>query len=243
MNKIKRVIRNTEIDTLSDTIIRFFKADKEAQKDAFLCSAIGELEELSEKITTAILQDKTLSTLETADGARNRAIRTLGTVLKGYAALPIESNKAHAVPLKAIFDKYAKGRITRESYAAKSSLIESMLQDFAAAQLAEHIKDLEGVAESIAAIRTAQDAFAKANDDFLDATVNRDASATSFNKQIALLINEKLIPYLNAMLLTGNTNCTDFAKNTEEEITRINEAIAKRSSFRNSSFRSSLIYN
>ena len=238
MNKIKRVIRNTEIDTLSDTIIRFFKADKEAQKDAFLSSAIGELEELSEKITTAILQDKTLSTLETADGARNQAIRTLGTVLKGYAALPIESKKAHAVPLKAIFDKYAKGRITRESYAAKSSLIESMLQDFAAAPLEEHIKDLEGVAESIAAIRTAQDAFAKANDAFLDATVNRGASATSFNKQIALLINEKLIPYLNAMLLTGNTNCTDFAKNTVEEITRINEAIAKRSSFR-----SSLIYN
>ena len=235
MNKIKRVVRNTEIDTLSDAIIRFFKADKEAQSDAFLSSAIGELEELSAKITTAILQDKRLSTLETADGERNKAIKTLGTVLNGYAALPIESKKAQAVPLKAIFDKYAKGRITRESYAAKSSLIESMLQDFAAASLSTNISGLEGVAESIALIRTAQDAFAKANDAFLDASVNKGASATSFNKQIALLINEKLVPYLNAMLLTGNARCSDFAKNIEEEIRRINEAIAKRGSFRNSS--------
>ena len=234
MNKIKRVVRNTEIDTLSDAIIRFFKADKEAQNDAFLSSAIGELELLSAKITTAILQDKRLSTLETADGERNKAIKTLGTVLNGYAALPIESKAAHAVPLKAIFDKYAKGRITRESYAAKSSLIESMLLDFAAASLSANINGLEGVAESIALIRTAQDDFAKANDAFLDASVNRGASATSFNKQIALLINEKLIPYLNAMLLTGNAKCRDFAKNIEEEIRRINEAIAKRGSFRNS---------
>ena len=234
MNKIKRVVRNTEIDTLSDAIIRFFKADKEAQNDAFLSSAIGELELLSAKITTAILQDKRLSTLETADGERNKAIKTLGTVLNGYAALPIESKKAQAVPLKAIFDKYAKGRITRESYAAKSSLIESMLEEFAAASLSANINGLEGVAESIALIRTAQDDFAKANDAFLDASVNRGASATSFNKQIALLINEKLVPYLNAMLLTGNAKCTDFAKNIEEEIRRINEAIAKRGSFRNS---------
>ena len=234
MNKIKRVVRNTEIDTLSDAIIRFFKADKEAQNDAFLSSAIGELELLSAKITTAILQDKRLSTLETADGERNKAIKTLGTVLNGYAALPIESKAAHAVPLKAIFDKYAKGRITRESYAAKSSLIESMLLDFAAASLSANINGLEGVAESIALIRTAQDDFAKANDAFLDASVNRGASATSFNKQIALLINEQLIPYLNAMLLTGNAKCRDFAKNIEEEIRRINEAIAKRGSFRNS---------
>ena len=228
MNKIKRVIRNTEIDTLSDAIIRFFKADKEAQNDAFLSSTIGELELLSAKITTAILQDKTLSTLEMADGERNKAIKTLGTVLNGYAALPIESRKAQAVPLKAIFDKYAKGRITRESYAAKSSLIESMLVDFAAAPLAENIKGLEGVAESIALIRTAQDNFTKANIDFLDVTVNKGESATSFNRQIALLINEKLIPYLNAMLISDNAKCADFAKNIEEEIRRINEAISKR---------------
>ncbi len=233
MNKIKWVIRNTEIDTLSDAIVRFFKADEEAQSDAFLCSAIAELEDLSAKITTAILQDKKLSTLESADGARNDAIRTLGTVLKGYAALPIESKAALAVPLRAIFDKYSKGRIIHENYAAKSSLIESMLQDFAADQLAENIKGLEGVAESIALVRSAQDAFSKANIEYLSAIATKSATATSFNKQIVQLINEKIIPYLNAMLISGNTNCTNFAKNLEEEIRRINEAISKRS-FRNS---------
>lgn len=64
MNKLKTAIRNAEVDGLSDSIIRNFKADEKAQADSFLKSALEELESLSAQITTAILQDKTLSTLD-----------------------------------------------------------------------------------------------------------------------------------------------------------------------------------
>ena len=113
MNKLKTAIRNAEVDGLSDSIIRNFKADEKAQSDSFLKSALEELESLSAQITTAILQDKTLSTLDSADSARDEAIKTLGTVLAAYAVFPIASKKELSAPLKAIYDKYAKAGRSR----------------------------------------------------------------------------------------------------------------------------------
>ena len=63
MNKLKTAIRNAEVDGLSDTLVRLFKADAGAQGDAFLTTVMAELEGLSAQITTAILQDKVLSRL------------------------------------------------------------------------------------------------------------------------------------------------------------------------------------
>ena len=132
MNKLKTAIRVTELDGLSDTFVRNFKADEKAQTDAFIKTTMSELEKQSAQITAAILQDKTLSTLDTADASRDEAIKTLGTVISAYAVFPIASKKELSVPLKTIFDKYAKSGITGANYTSESSMIESMLGDFAA---------------------------------------------------------------------------------------------------------------
>lgn len=228
MRNLRSQIRNAEVDGLSDTLTRLFKADLKAQTDAFLKATMAELETLSEKITTAILQDKTLSTLESADSARDEAIKTLGTVLAAYAVFPIASKKELVAPLKAIWDKYAKAGITTANYTSESSLVESMLEDFTADSLAENIANLEGVAEAITAIRAAQDEFTKANDEYVKASANKGASASSYNKPIVSLINDKLVPYLNAMVIAGNENCAEFAKAVEAEIERANAVVAKR---------------
>jgi hypothetical protein len=228
MNKLKTAIRNAEVDGLSDSIIHNFKADEKAQADTFLKSALEELETLLAQITTAILQNKTLSTLDSADNTRDEAVKTLGTVLAAYAVFPIASKKELSAPLKAIYDKYAKSGITSANYTSESSMIESLLQDFAAETVAENIKALEGVAEAIASIRTAQDEFTKANDEYVKANSNKVVSASSFNKPIVSLVNDKLVSYLNAMVIAGNTNCMDFAKCVEAEINRVNDMIAKR---------------
>lgn len=228
MNKLKTAIRNAEVDGLSDSIIRIFKADTKAREDAFLKSALEELETLSAQITTAILQDKTLSTLDSADSVRDEAVKTLGTILAAYAVFPIAGKKELSAPLKAIYDKYAKAGMTVANYTSESSMIESMLQDFSAGSLSENIKGLEGVAEAIASIRSAQDDFVRANDEYVKASTNKGASASSYNKPIVSLVNDKLVPYLNAMVISGNANCIDFARSVEAEINRANEAISKR---------------
>lgn len=228
MNKLRTAIRNAEVDGISDTLIRLFKADLKAQGDAFLKTTMERMETLSAQITTAILQNKTLSTLEAADSVRDEAVRTLGTLLAAYAVFPIASKKELAAPLKTIYDKYAKAGITGANYTSESSLIESLLGDLAEESLANNIKGLEGIGEAIASIRSAQNEFTKANDEYVKANTNKGASASSFNKPIVSLINEKLVPYLDAMVIAGNENCLEFAKGVDAEINRANDTIAKR---------------
>jgi len=228
MNKLKLPIRNSELDGLSDSIIRNFRADEKAMNDAFLESSIKELESLSSEITSAILKSKTLSNLDTADNVRDDAIWTLGKLLSAYAVFPIAAKKEFSAPLKEIYDRYARAGITGESYASESALIESMLQDFGADSLSENIKALEGVAEAIASIRSAQDEFIRANDEYVRSCTDKSDSATSLNKPIVRIVNEKLVPYLNAMVISGNGDCIAFAKTVEAEINRTNEMISKR---------------
>lgn len=228
MQKLRGRIRNAEADGLSDTIVRLFKADAAAQQDAFLTATMARLETLSQQITTATMQDKAVSTLKAADSARDEAIRTLGTILAAYAVFPIAEKQARAVPLKAVFDKYAKAGITAANYTSESSLTESLLEEFAAAGLADNIAALEGVAESLAQIRERQDAFTAARDAYATAAANKGATASSFNKPIVSLINDKLIPYLDAMVIAESADCAAFARNVAAEIARMNETVAKR---------------
>lgn len=221
MNKLNAKARITEVDGLSDSIIRIFGADSKAQEDTFLKGQIAQLTVLSDAITAAILQDKAVSNLD-------EAIKNLGALLSGYAVFPLEEKKSAALSLKAVYDKYAKSGILSASYISESSMIESLLKDLAAAEAKANIEKLDGVAEMVAAIRTAQDDFTAANDAFVKAEGSRGASASSYKKPILAVINDKIVPYLNTMAIVGNTTVADFAKGVETEITRVNENIAKR---------------
>lgn len=229
MNKVINNLRVTELDGLSDTIVRLYKDNPAAAKDAFVAATMADVERLSAEITTAILQDKALSTLEAADGERDKAIVALGKVLAGYSALPIPAKQSAAEPLLAVYEKYSKTGITRASYISESSMTESLLEDLGTESLAGHVAALEGVAEAIAAIRAAQDAFTAANDSYIAASGSKGASASSLKKPLLAAINEKLVPYLTAMQIANNADCAAFAAAVETEIARLNEAVSKRS--------------
>ena len=229
MNRVKTAIRVTELDGLSDTLVRMYKSDETVSDDAFVRTTMAELEKQSGLITAAIMQDKTISRLDAADNARDEAVRTLGTVLAAYAVFPIAAKKELAAPLKAVYDKYAAAGITKANYTSESSLIESMLGDFADERLAGGVAGLEGVAEALASVRSMQDEFTKANDEYMKASADKSAAASSYKKPIVALINDKLVPYLDAMVIAGNEACAEFAKGVSAEINRANEMIAKRS--------------
>lgn len=227
MKKIRFQIRVTALDTVSDVLIRLYKADSALAKDDYLKGVMAEIESLSERITIAIKADKTASNLDEADTARDEIIRSLGTLLNGYAAIPVADKKAAAESLLTVYNKY-KG-ITTERYADESSLIESMLKDFAEDSLAEAVKALEGVSAYLADLRTAQDAFNKANDEFTAYNVNKNESATSLKKPLLSAINDKLVPYLTAMNLANSAVYGDFTAKAEAEIIKINSSVINHS--------------
>ncbi len=226
MKKIRTTVRITELDTISDIIIRLYKADSGIAGDDYLKSTMAEIESLSERITIAIKADKIASTLDEADVKRDEIIRSLGTLLNGYSVIPIAEKKAAAEKLLAVFDKY-KG-ITAESYANESSFIESMLKDYAASELADSIKALDGVGSYISDLRTAQDEFNKANDEFTASNVSKNESASALKKPLLSAINDKLVAYLTAMNLVNAAVYGDFVSKAESEIEKMNNSVAKR---------------
>jgi len=228
MFKLKTAVRIIELGALVDTIIWDYDADEKVQIDAFINSVLEQLKKINVGYTESIMKDKILSTLDKANTERDDAIRALQAVINGYALFPIESKRILALPLKAIIDKYIKGGIINANYMSKSKMIESMMVDFAAESLAKSKEDLEGVSEAIASVRSAQDSFMAKKDDFITANTNKTASASSYKKPIMTLINNKLVPYLDAMVIAENENCLSFASKIAEEISRMNETIDRR---------------
>lgn len=225
MNKVISKVRVTEVDGLSDALVRLYKADEGVSSDVFLKSVMDEIEKLSVSITTAIKQDKVLSNLEEADGVRDEAVKNLLTLLDGYSVFPVAAKKEAAQKLKTVFDKYRKSIITA-NYVSESSLIESLLEDFSKEE--ETVSLLDGIKEILEQIRSAQDSFVKASDEYNAASTVKTESASSLKKPLLSAINDKLIPYITAMKMANSAVYADFATKAEGEVKRVNEIVLRR---------------
>lgn len=225
MNKVISKVRVTEVDGLSDALVRLYKADEGVSSDVFLKSVMDEIEKLSVSITTAIKQDKVLSNLKEADGVRDEAVKNLLTLLDGYSVFPVAAKKEAAQKLKTVFDKYRKSIITA-NYVSESSLIESLLEDFSKEE--ETVSLLDGIKEILEQIRSAQDSFVKASDEYNAASTVKTESASSLKKPLLSAINDKLIPYITAMQMANSALYADFATKAEGEIKRVNEIVLRR---------------
>lgn len=223
MTKLYAGIRATEADSASDALLRLYKAAG-LENDAFLSDAFKELESLSARLTTAIKKDVANSNLNECDSARDEAVRNLGTLIQGYAVIPIPEKKEAAKRLEATFSKYGK-RIVNENYASESSLIESLLEDFSA--LKSEMKILEGVETLMEQLRHAQDEFNAANDAYTIAKSEKYENATEIKKMLVAFINERLVPYLGAVRVAEPY--TNFASQVETEIKRVNDIATRRS--------------
>ena len=230
MKKVRPSVRITDADTVSDALVRLYKdaaAKKGAiGKDAALAAIMGEVEKLSADITTAIKKDKVSTSLEEADAKRDEIIRSLGTLLTGYGAIPLADKKDAAERLLAVYNKYGKS-IATETYARESSLIESMLEDFAADNLASSITLLDGAGDLIGGLRSAQDEFNKANDSATAALTAKGESAYSVKQPLLAAINDRLVPYITAMGAVS-PEYADLGTRADVEIAKANASVARK---------------
>lgn len=228
MNKIRNQARINEIGGIANTILRIYKADSAAKKDPYLKTVMADLEDLSGRITSAILQDKVVSNLDEADGLRDEALRAFGKLVAGYSAFPSDEKRNAALALKGIYDKYIKAGIINASYVEESSMLESLWEELSSDESRANMAKLDGVSELADAIRKAQDTFTAANDVYAKAKGSKAESATGLKKPLLSAINDKTVPYLSAMALSGNASLADFSQNLDLEISRLNDNIAKR---------------
>ena len=228
--KVNGKVRTTELDALSDAMEREYRlacgdGQTAVGKDAVLKTQFAQLADLSARNTTAIRQDAVVSTLDEADSARDSATRDLFTLAGGYTASPFAEVRAAAVGVCAVLDKYGRG-MTGKNYADQTALTESLLEDLGAEKVAAQVKALSGVAELVASLREAQDAFASAHDGYIKAKAGKGESASSLKKPIVSLINDNIVPYLN--IVAAMEGYADFADAVAENIRNINNTVARR---------------
>ena len=228
MKKVSSKLRVTEIATLANNLIRQYQWDPNISSDAFLKKTIDEIDELSGRLTESIQRGATKLGLDEVDAVRDEVIRDLGTLIEGYTAIPFPDQKDAAYAIKSIFDKYGK-RIATEPFAVESSLIESMLVDFSTPITIAAIRSLPGIPELLAKLRKAQDDFNAASDKQIANAIDKPASATELKRDMLLLLNDRLIPYLNTMMMANPDVFGTFAKQTEAEIDRANGTLPQRS--------------
>ena len=233
MAKVAKLINNvrtTELDALSDAMEREFTlacgdGSTAVGRDAVLKTQFAQLADLSARNTTAIRQDAVVSTLDEADSVRDSVTRDLFTLAGGYTASPFAEVKAAANGVCAVLDKYGRG-MTAKNYADQTALTESLLEDLGAEKVAAQIKALSGVAELVAQLREAQDAFAAAHDGYIKAKAGKGESASSLKKPLVALINDSIVPYLN--IVAAMDGYADFIAAVAGNIKSTNDTVSRR---------------
>ncbi|WP_289055007.1 DUF6261 family protein [Carboxylicivirga marina] len=230
--KIEKLLHrsyNGEVATVSESILKA-AATKALGDDSFLSGVFEKMGNEEEKLSYAIRQDKAVSELETADDKREKPLRALYNLSSGYLYHPDETISAAAHTVCSVLDKYPLSELLRANYAQESALIESLLKDLEAEDVKAAIALLTGVAETVVAIRTAQDAFTSTFIAYSEAKArhNNKDTATKLKSALLKLINNELVIYLRAMAIAATDTYGDFAAATAQIIADNNDKVRKR---------------
>lgn len=228
--KLKGSSRTTEVDAILKQLIALHKSAA-IDGDIYLSQIFDELNPLSEKLTSAINQFHTESMLEEKDNVRDDAVRSIYFLLQGYSHHPDSLIQSAAAAIHKIFDTYGIEMI-HESYAVESSLVDSMLKQFAEEESVSHISNLPGLTELIATLQDAESDFEHCRLAYEKekAIESQRSSATQLKKEIVEIVNGKLVVYLQAMFAVDEPKYGDLVRTTAELINVNNSAVKKRKS-------------
>lgn len=228
INKLIVSSRTTEVNgTANRIIIKFDEGDWSA--DTHLTEIFVQLKASKEKLTSAINRSKAESDLEEKDEIRDSKLRGISYLLKGYLHYPHATIKTAAEDVDKVFEKYGL-KIIEDSYVTESTLINSMLEDFASAEVQPEVAKLPGLEDLLAELKTAQTEFetARVNYESEIALENKEENATKVKKETALIINEQLVVYLRAMVQVDKTKYEEFTLAVDKIIDDTNEQVKKR---------------
>lgn len=230
MKKLDSRVRITETDDISDRLILLYDKHPNLAADLFLDRIFNRMRTQSLHITEAIKHNRMQSKLGAADALRNQKLRRLRDILNGYRAMPVPAQSMAANALWAVFSKYGV-KIVYRNYASKSSLLESLLLDFAEPGAQTHVGMLPGMAEALSELRQAQSDFTAERIAYETywAHAAKEKTASELKKTLLELINDKLLLYVETIRMVDPDNYTSFAATVEQIIEEMNTVIARRS--------------
>lgn len=228
LSKLNPASRITEVDSVSDRIITEYDK-KDWSADAHFTGILGKLKPASLNLTKAINRIKAESNLEEKDDARDSKLRAVNYLVLGFMHHPDTSVSSAAQSIGKLIDHYGID-IINENYAAESSLIESLLNDLAEANIQTAITAIPGLSQLISELRAAQTAFEQAQVLFEKdkARLGNEANASEVKKEVVSIINDELIVYLRAMAQVDEAKYGEFARTVAQVVNDMNVTVKKR---------------
>jgi hypothetical protein len=110
--------------------------------------------------------------------------------------------------------------IIEENYATESALVKSMLNALANTEVAEAVLLVPGLTAVIAQVQTALDAFQAAAADYKQkkSVDSNEKTATAIKVEILILLNDKLVRYLDGMWAVDEAAYGAVARNVAQII-------------------------
>lgn len=238
MLKLNCNVRATELDTVSDSLIKIYNRHQEISGDNFLRETFQHISKLSDDITQAIRRDKIKISLTGVDNERDKILLRISKLLDGFVGMSTKEQVDSAIRLKKTFDKFGM-KITRENYIEESSLIEGLLIALSTDESRRDISNLQGFDLVINELRVAEDKFKDTMIKYnsMRRIKSETVHASDIKKELLAYINKHLVVYLNSLILTNREEYFQFANEVDDMITRANKTIKLRKDSKNSNLK------
>ena len=227
---IDKLIAKSRVTEVNDVATRSSGAfTNSGITDPYLGTSFAILDTTNLKLSLAIKRTKAESDLEEKDEVRDDKVRAVNYLINGFLYHPTKKIKEAAQSLIVVFNKYGLAMIG-ESYTTESSLINSLLLDFAKPEYADAIATLSGCADLIAQLQTAQTDFEtvriayeteKAKEGMVE-------NATKVKSEVLAILNDKIVIYLRAMEQVNPETFGVFTSTIAQIIADTNEQVKKR---------------
>ena len=220
--------KTTEVDTVSSGIISEF-GKNDWSSDAYLTGIFGILKSTTLQLSQAISRIKAESILEEKDELRDNKVRAVKYIVLGFMQHPDTAISSAAKKVDAVFEHYGLD-IVYESYATESSLIKSLVGDFETTEIKAAIALLPGLTQIVDDLKAAQAGFEEAQLSFQNekAAEGNKENATAVKQKVLSIINDKIVIYLNAMVLVDEAKYGGLGGTIAQIISDMNTYIKKR---------------
>jgi hypothetical protein len=228
IKKIRTISRNGDTSILLDLILKAFDKN-DWSEDTYVTPIIARTRANNTQLIEALKRLKAYSQMAEKDDVRDMAIRALFKLVEGYIYIPIAEMKEAALFVNTILKNYSLG-ILNEDYAEESADTKSLLNDLSKPDVLLAIAKLQGVAQTITTVDTAQKDFDNlALQQAEGESVKKDlASASQLKKELIVDINNNLVGYMNTMAKVKPAVYEATAKTIAELIDKNNELVKRR---------------
>ncbi len=225
--KLRVNIRLSALSGLANRIVEYYRT-KDLSVYPDYEQIVNILKELARQFSAALNQEKSLSELTELDSVRDEKYRALFQMLQGYTNAPAAAISAPASKVFGILQRYGLSVVSL-AYDEESGMIDSLLGDLAAEDVAAEISKLTFIPEMVEALRQSESDFKQASNLYEQSKTlekEKSPSASKLKAPLLKVINEHIVSYHVALAtfkdeaFRGIANTINGMIETENALTR-----------------------